>query len=163
MKQLLQQCAAYTAWANQKIFDCISNLPEEQVDKEIVSSFPSIRKTVIHMWDAEAAWWQRVRLAEKVEIPSEGFTGGFSELLARVSQQSQVWKDCVDNATEAQLQHVFAYRNNKKEEFKQPVYEVLLHVFNHGTYHRGQLVTMLRQLGADKIPQTDFVVFCRKK
>lgn len=163
MKLLLQQCAAYTIWANQKIFDCINSLPEEQINREIASSFSSIRKTVIHMWDAESAWWQRLKLAEKLEMPSEGFTGNFSELAAKLNQQSVNWKDWVDNATEVQLQHVFAYQNSKREQFKQPVYEVLLHLCNHATYHRGQLVTLLRQLGIEKIPQTDFVIFCRKK
>jgi uncharacterized damage-inducible protein DinB len=36
-------------------------------------------------------------------------------------------------------------------------------VFNHATYHRGQLVTMLRQIGAEKIPATDFAAFVRLK
>jgi len=47
--------------------------------------------------------------------------------------------------------------------YKQPVCQMILHVFNHGTYHRGQLVNMLRQLGIEKIPQTDFIVWSRKK
>jgi uncharacterized damage-inducible protein DinB len=163
MKEILQQCTAYTIWANQKIFDWIANLSEEQIDQEITSSFSSLRKTIVHMWDAEAAWYQRLKLVEKIEVPSAAFTGNFAELVKKVNQQSLTWKEWVDHATEVQLQHVFAYQNSKKEQFKQPVYEMLLHIFNHGTYHRGQLVTMLRQLGVDKIPQTDFIVFCRKK
>jgi uncharacterized damage-inducible protein DinB len=163
MKQLLQQCAAYTIWANQKIFDCIANLSDDQINRDITSSFSSIHKTVLHMWDAESAWYQRLKLAEKMQMPSADFKGTFSEMVTQLNHQSAVWKEWVDNATEVQLQHVFAYQNSKKEQFKQPVYEMLLHIFNHGTYHRGQLVMMLRQLGVDKIPQTDFSVFCRKK
>jgi len=163
MKEILQQSAAYTIWANQKIFDCIANLTEEQTDQEITSSFSSLRKTIVHMWDAESIWWQRIKLVEKIERSSEGFTGGFQELIKQVNHQSMLWKDWVDNATETQLLHVFFYRNSKREEFKQPVYELLLHLMNHGTYHRGQLVTMLRQLGVEKIPSTDFSTFCRKK
>ena len=48
------------------------------------------------------------------------------------------------------IEHVFQYYNSKKEHFKSPVYQMLMHVFNHGTYHRGQLVNMLRQLGVEK-------------
>ena len=163
MKQLLQQCAAYTVWANQKIFDCISNLPDDQINREIISSFSSIHKTVLHMWDAESMWWQRLKLNEYVERPSVGFTEGFGELIKRMTAQSLQWEEWISNATDTQLAHVFAYQNTKKEQFKQPVYEMLLHIFNHNTYHRGQLVMMLRQLGVDKIPPTDFIVFCRKK
>jgi uncharacterized damage-inducible protein DinB len=77
--------------------------------------------------------------------------------------QSNQWRDWVVNASDLSLDHVFQYYNNKKEHFKMPVYQMLHHVFNHGTYHRGQLVNMLRQLGIEKIPQTDFIVWCRKK
>lgn len=163
MKQILQQYAAYNIWANQRILDCINNLSDDQIDREIASSFSSIKKTVLHMWDAESIWWQRLKLSEKISRFSEEFTGSFAELVKKLDQQSTEWKDWVDNATDVQLQHVFAYQNTKKEQFKQPVYEMLLHLFNHGTYHRGQLVTMLRQLGVEKIPSTDVMVFCRKK
>ncbi len=57
----------------------------------------------------------------------------------------------------------FDYENSKGEQFKQPIFQMLLHVFNHGTYHRGQLVTMLRQLGVENIPATDFIVWSREK
>ena len=105
----------------------------------------------------------RLKLAEQIERPSETFSGNFAELSKKLMLQSKLWEEWVHNATETQLSHVFAYQNNKKEQFKQPVYEMLLHIFNHATYHRGQLVTMLRQLGVEKIPGTDFVLFCRKK
>lgn len=163
MKQVLQQYAAYTIWANQRLFECISGLTEEQIDKEITSSFPSIRKTILHMWDAESIWWQRLKLAEHIDRPSESFNGDFSELSKKVMAQAKQWEEWISQATDNQLNHVFAYQNTKKEQFKQPVYEMLLHIANHGTYHRGQLVTMLRQLGVEKIPGTDFVLFCRKK
>ena len=163
MKQLLRQSAAYTIWANQQMFECISKLSEEQVNQEITSSFSSLRKTIIHMWNAEAIWWQRLKLEEKIVAPGDDFSGSFAELTMQMNQQSIHWREWVDAATETQLRHVFFYRNSKREEFKQPVNELLMHLLNHGTYHRGQLVTILRQLGAEKIPQTDFVVFCRKK
>ena len=84
-------------------------------------------------------------------------------MLAMGMSQSILWKDWVGNASEMALEHVFQYYNSKKEMFKQPVWQMILHVLNHGTYHRGQLVNMLRQLGIEKIPQTDFVVWSRKK
>ena len=114
------------------------------------------------MWVAEDAWWQRLKLAEQILPAGDDFNGLFSELQKKLNQQSATWQDWVDGATETQLAHVFAYQNSKKELFKQPVYEMLVHLFNHGTYHRGQIITLLRQLGVDKIPPTDFIVFCRK-
>jgi uncharacterized damage-inducible protein DinB len=74
-----------------------------------------------------------------------------------------LWDDWVSSVTEMGLEHVFSYYNTKREMFKQPVFQVLLQVMNHGSYHRGQLVNMLRQLGQQKIPQTDFIAWARKK
>jgi uncharacterized damage-inducible protein DinB len=78
-------------------------------------------------------------------------------------QQDQQWLDWVNNASEAAIDHVFQYYNSKKESFKQPVFQVIMHVLNHSTYHRGQIVNMLRQLGIEKIPQTDMIVWARMK
>lgn len=114
------------------------------------------------MWLAEEVWWKRLKLTENIILESSAFEGSFNEMAGILARQSQQFKDWVDNATESQLTHVFAYIRNK-EQIKMPVYQMLHHVFNHASYHRGQLVTMLNQLGADKIPATDFSAYCRGK
>ena len=104
-----------------------------------------------------------MKLEERIERPSDTFTGDFGELEKKLLQQCRLWEDWVKNASELQLQHVFAYQNTRREQFKQPVKEVLLHIFNHGTYHRGQLINMFHQLGIEKLPATDFIVYTRTK
>lgn len=163
MKKLLLQYAGYNVWANQKLIDCIDNLTDEQVKREIDSSFKSIYATLIHLWDAESIWWQRVKLQEQIEVPGSHFNGSVLELGNNLLKQSKQWKEWVDIATEAALEHEFIYRNSKKEQFKQPVYDTLLHLFNHQSYHRGQLITMFHQVGLENIPNTDFISFSRKK
>ena len=162
MKELLQQYAAYNNWATKLLVERINKLSDEEITREIASSFPSLYKTIQHMWLAEEAWWQRLKLVEHLDLQSERFTGTFSELTVNLAKQSQQWSEWVNAATDNQLSHVFAYIRNK-EQFKMPVYQMLQHVFNHASYHRGQLVTILRQLGAEKIPATDFSAFCRLK
>jgi uncharacterized damage-inducible protein DinB len=163
MKELLQQYAAYNIWANKILFDRISKLPEEKITQEIASSFPSIYKTVVHMWQAEDIWWQRHKLVENITALSETFTGNFEEATTGLAKQSQLWAAWVDTANENQLTHVFAFVRNK-EQHKMKVHDMMLHLFNHATYHRGQLVTLLRQLGeVDKIPSTDFSTWFRTK
>jgi uncharacterized damage-inducible protein DinB len=162
MKELLQQYAAYNIWATKLLVDRINKLSEAETTKEITSSFPSLYKTLQHMWLAEEVWWQRLKLAENIVLESDKFTGDFNELASALAKQSLLWKNWVDNATDNQLIHVFAFIRSK-EQIKMPVYQMLQHVFNHATYHRGQLVTMLNQLGVDKIPSTDFSTFCRRK
>ncbi|MBS1512515.1 MAG: DinB family protein [Bacteroidetes bacterium] len=163
MKEQLQQYAAYNIWANKVLLERIAKLPEEKIMQEIPSSFPSVYKTLLHMWQAEDIWYKRMKLEENITPLSETFTGTFAEAVNGFAKQNQTWKEWVDNANDIQLTHVFAFVRNK-EQYKTRVNDMLLHVFNHGTYHRGQLVTMLRQLGeTDKIPSTDFVTWVRLK
>lgn len=163
MKTLILQLAGYHLWANQLLADAISLLPEEKLQQPVVSSFPSLYATVLHLWDAESIWWQRIKLSEKVIMPSEGFEGSWKELSQQWLQQSRQWQEWISSSHERMLEHEFIYSNSRKEKFKQPVSQMLVHLFNHGTYHRGQLVTILRQLGVEKVPQTDFIVWSRKK
>jgi uncharacterized damage-inducible protein DinB len=102
MKELLQQYAAYNIWANKILFERISKLNEEQLHKEIASSFPSIYKTVIHMWQAEDVWWQRLKLVENPTYLTQSFTGGFDEAVSGLAKQSQQMAAWVDAANENQ-------------------------------------------------------------
>jgi uncharacterized damage-inducible protein DinB len=163
MKEQLQQYAAYNIWANKILFDRIQKLPEEKKLQQVPSSFPSLYKTMQHMWRAEEIWWQRLKLVENPVAQSDSFSGSFAELYSQLNKQSQLWKEWVDAAGDNHLNFVFAFIRDKAEQ-KMVVHDMLLHLFNHGTYHRGQLVTMLRQLGeTDKIPSTDFVTYCRQR
>lgn len=163
MKEMLQQLAQYNFWANHRLFEIILALPEEKQKAELPSSFKSVYETVLHIWNAESIWWQRLKLQERIITPSEYFKGSMQEMANELLQQNRYWIEWIYPASDAALEHVFQYQNSKKEQFKQPVYQMLLHVFNHGTYHRGQLVNMLRQSGVEKIPQTDFIFWSRKK
>lgn len=163
MKELLKQYATYNVWASQKIIDIILSLPEESHQKEIPSSFNTLFKTILHMWDAESIWWQRMKMQERILIPTEHFTGNMQELTNSLTGQSKQWEEWVSGASELSLDHVFQYQNTKREVFKMPVYQMVHHVFNHGTYHRGQLINMLRQLGVEKLPSTDFSTWTRVK
>lgn len=163
MKEIILPYATYHVWANQLLLTTVQSLTEEQQHAEVKSSFPSVYKTFLHLLDAESIWWQRLKLQEKIAVPSQDFSGDMQALSTRLQQQDKRWQEWVNGANENALLHEFIYFNSKKERFKQPVYQMLLHLFNHGTYHRGQVVTMLRQLGVEKIPPTDFIVWSRKK
>jgi uncharacterized damage-inducible protein DinB len=163
MKEILQQLTAYNIWANALLMEVLKRLHGELHQKEIPSSFNSLQKTVLHMWNAESIWWQRMKLQERITGPMESFNGKMQDAIEGLTLQNKQWNEWINKAQEHHLQHVFQYQNFKGEQFKQPIYQMLLHLFNHGTYHRGQIVNMLRQLGVEKIPQTDFIVWSRKK
>lgn len=163
MKEILTELARYNLWANETLCNTILSLPEEEWNKPMISSFPGLFPTMLHMMSAESIWWQRLKLVENVQPPAENYDKSFQELINDLINLDKTWKEWVENASPHALSHVFYYRNSKRQEFRQPVYQVLIHLFNHNTYHRGQLVNLIRQAGYTTIPQTDFIVWSRKK
>lgn len=163
MKEILLQLAKYNTWANKLFIDVLLQLNEQQLDMEIVSSFPSIRKTVYHMWSAEDIWIQRLNLVEQPVWLAGVFDGSFEEAIEKWKQSSEALVVFVEKQfSDDSFKHVVHYYNLQKQSTKVPVYAGLVQALNHATYHRGQLVTMLRQAGIKKIPQTDFYVFAKK-
>lgn len=163
MKDLLLQLATYNMWANQRLLHVLGGLGEERLDKDLGSSFPTLRSTIYHIWDVESIWYQRLQLATPVVRPTAGFTGTWQEFAQQFGRQSTMLKDFVATASDARLAHTIEYHHAVKGICKSAVQHALLTVFNHSTFHRGQLVTMLRQSGVSKIPATDFIEFTRSK
>ena len=109
MKELLQQYAAYNIWATKLLTDSIGKLSDEEIHREITNSFPSLYKTMQHIWVAEEVWWLRLKLVDNIVLQSDKFTGSFKELTELLTKQNQQWGEWVNAATENQLTHVFAY------------------------------------------------------
>lgn len=161
MKQLLTSFVRYDLWANEKILQVILSLSEEQQKHYIASSFPSVEKTCLHIWDASSIWWQRVQLHEQIVVPSLSFHPSMKDIANGLVHQNKQWIDWIVDQDEKTLESDFSYKSSKGDPYRQPLQDIVLHLSNHGTYHRGQLVTMLRQLGLEKIPQVDYILFAR--
>lgn len=164
MHDLLKQYAAYNVWAHHRIIYHILQMPENSWMQQTPSSYDSLLKTILHIWDAESGWWQRMRNHERVIFPSQNFDPGMKDACNGLLHQSMQWEQYVaEQLTDEILQSNLYYHNSKGEQFAQPVFQVVMHVFNHSTYHRGQLITMMRALGEKNLPQTDFIHYTRRK
>lgn len=161
VKELLLQYATYNHWANRRLADVILGQNEEKLHQVSQASFGSIHQTLLHLWDASAIWWQRLKLVEHVKRPSDTPGYNTSQVLSEILKMDIIWMDWIAHASDPALTHVLAYHTSKKEMFKQPVYHLILHLFNHSSYHRGQLITMLRELEVKNLPATDFIVWSR--
>lgn len=164
MKRVIEDFAAYNVWANQLMIDACLLLDESQLDKEINSSFPAIRQTIYHCLSAEHIWLQRLERAANPEWLQGKITGSFADACAKWQETSKQMLGYVRTLNDDGLASgkcSFSDLSGKVHEMS--VNDILLHVFNHGTYHRGQLVTMLRQAGVTEIPRTDFIVFARMR
>jgi len=162
VKELLQHFAAYNVWANQRLAETTLPISESTLVQHVVGSFPSIKSTILHLLDAESIWWQRLKLESDIKRPSDQFTGSTKDALDLLAVQNQAWKNWVEQASITEIQNKFSYRTMRNEPFTQPVYDLLLHIFNHATYHRGQWVNQLRECGIVSIPATDYIVFSRQ-
>jgi uncharacterized damage-inducible protein DinB len=121
MKELLVQLASYNVWANNMITDVVLSLNKEQQFQHLESSFPSLYATILHMWLAESIWWQRVKLHEKINVPEEDINPATTDVVNGLIQQSLLWEEWTSQSSEMMLNHVYAYQNSKREQFKQPV------------------------------------------
>lgn len=163
MKELLTQYANYNIWANKRMIDAILKLSPEQLDMPIESSFNTIRKTVYHSWGAEYVWLQRLQLVENWVYVGNDLDTPVEEACTKWLQAGDALKAFIDRQFDDKaFEHVFQYYDSEKVSHKQPVGLTLHHVFNHATYHRGQLITMMRQAGVTKIPYTDFMGYVRR-
>ena len=161
MKDLLLNYARFNLWANRRVCDFLAQVEEEKLNREIVSSFTSLRKTVFHFYGAEALWLKRLSGESPSVFPSHE-TKSSSETLQALLETSQQIIDFVNSHSEDELQKEIDYKNVAGEKFRSRICDIIQHVVNHGTFHRGQIITMLRQVGYTKLFPTDYIAFCRE-
>lgn len=161
MKNLLTDYCQYNNWANRQWTDFLRMCPDSIFEKEIVSSFPSIRLTLLHIWDAETIWLERLNGRTPKVFPSHTFNGSNDELLDGMVAASEGFKAFVAQMTEVDLSKSMTYHTIKSGQFTTSVADMILHCMNHSTYHRGQLTTLVRQLGLTDLPSTDFIKYKR--
>jgi len=153
---------AYNRWANARTLDATAALADEDYLRELGSSFPSIRDTLEHVLAAEWIWLSRWRGVSPARLRSDWNPVLHHALRSRWSAFEADQAEFLARLTEERLLEAIPYRQMSGEEFSDPLWRLMRHVVNHSTYHRGQVTTMLRQLGADAA-STDLVVFHRER
>ena len=152
---------AYAGWANGLVCEAASALSEEQLGDSIASSFPSVGGTLAHMVGAEWVWLRRWLGESPSGFPEWVAKPVLAELRARLSAVEHERDAFVARLSDADLGRAVSYRNLAGQAFSDPLGNLMRHVVNHSTYHRGQVATQLRQLGF-KPPSTDLIVFLRQ-
>lgn len=159
----LHQHVEYSQWANAKIAEVLHSVSDDIFYKPVPSSFPSLSKTVLHIWDAEIVWLTRLKGISISKWPSDGYEQKKTELLNAFTQSGKDLLTFVDAQGPDFLTTRIKYKSMKGIAFEDPVEEILFHLVNHGTYHRGQLITMLHGHGVTSLPATDLVHFMRNR
>jgi uncharacterized damage-inducible protein DinB len=147
---------SYTDWANGKFLETVRGLTEEQLTRHIPSSFPTIRDTLAHMAFAEWLWLRRWKGENPSSRPDWTKEPSLDVIETHFREVAEERSQHLAALTDDDVSRDFPYRNMAGEPYTAMLGEQMTHVVNHGTYHRGQLTTMLRQVGATP-PSTDLV------
>ncbi|WP_157558011.1 DinB family protein [Niabella aurantiaca] len=160
-KTYFTELAEFNRASTAQVCSWLQQISDEQWQQPVVSSFNSIRATALHVVNAENAWLQRLKKEPVVRLDQD-FPGSRPELLALWEQTSRQFRDWMEGFDAIKLKEPFSYRRFNGQEYTSRYYQVFAHVVNHATYHRGQLVTLLRQVGFTAVQSTDLIGFYRE-
>jgi uncharacterized damage-inducible protein DinB len=152
----------YNAWANRRSLDSAATLTVEQFTKPLGSSFSSVRDTLAHIWGCEWLWLERFHGRSPAYLPDVGQFHEISGLQTRWQEDERRLNEFVARVTQDDLNGLHEYRTLNFGQYNNPLWLSMQHLVNHGTYHRGQITTMLRQLSAKPL-STDLIHFYRER
>jgi uncharacterized damage-inducible protein DinB len=152
----------YNAWANHRSMDAASALTAEQFTKPMASSFSSVRDTLAHIYGGEWVWLERFQGRSPSSLPDTTQFADVASLQERWSEHEGRLLSFVRGLKQVDLNREMEYKTLKFGVYRNPLWQSMQHLVNHGTYHRGQVTTMLRQLGAQPI-LTDLMHFYRER
>jgi uncharacterized damage-inducible protein DinB len=156
----LRTLVDYHYWARDRILDAIEPLTPEQFTRDLGSSFKSVRDTVAHLHAAEWAWHARWQGGSPTALlPHDRFADVAAVREAWAASERDV-RGFLDRLGE-DTGRMFEYTLLSGATGASPFWQMLQHVVNHASYHRGQITTMLRQLGAEPGKPMDMIAFYR--
>jgi uncharacterized damage-inducible protein DinB len=148
----------YNRWANGREFEAASRLAPEDFVRDLGSSYPSVRDTLLHLVWGEWIWLQRWKGTSPREVFEPADFPRVETLQARWSDLEVEQRTFLGELTTDRLHAIVSYVNLAGQRWQYPLWREMYHVVNHSSYHRGQVTTLLRQLGARPV-ETDYLVF----
>lgn len=162
-RQDVQTLIDYHYWARDRLLDALARLTPGETCRDLKNSFPSIEDTLRHLIGAEQVWQERWRGESPTTMPRyDGMTGLPAIRRAWAEQESRV-REALIGAGDAGVARLVHYTGFTGQTQAQPFWQTLQHLVNHGTYHRGQVTTMMRQLGAEPPRSMDLIAFYREQ
>jgi uncharacterized damage-inducible protein DinB len=159
----LRTLVDYHYWARDRLLDAVERLSSEQFTKDLGNSFPSIRDTVVHLYAADWIWCTRWEGESPQSMPAPaGFPDVAAVRRAWTEHEPRV-RAVLERLGEKGIGRTIEYRTTDGRPQSQIFWQMLQHVVNHGSYHRGQVTTMLRQLGQNPPKSVDMITFYRER
>lgn len=151
----------YNAWANRRLLEACAALTPEQFLQDMKSSFASVRDTWAHVYGAEFIWLERWNARAPSGLPKPTDFSTFESIRHKLTEMDSALIEFVSRLTPEILSRTLNYKLMNGTPQSGPLGPMLQHLANHSTYHRGQITTMLRQLGL-KAASTDLILYHRE-
>jgi uncharacterized damage-inducible protein DinB len=161
IKEQLKKYAEYNLWANKRITEVLTSLPDEAWFIEQKSSFNTLRDTVLHLYGAETIWLSRLSGVSPVKMPGLDPSSSNAHAAGSWINASKELLELITQKPESYFTSKCEYNDMRGIGYQMIVQDILQHVFNHSTFHRGQIVTMLRFAGITGLPSTDYITYIR--
>lgn len=150
---LLRNYMNYNLWTNITLLNWLETKPLELLEKEVPSSFPSIKLTLQHMWKTQGYWFAIMK--KTTDMNADHYSDDLVEIMSGLRQQSAELCLFVEGLTAGQLDERVCV-TSPWFTCEYPIFEYMMQIVNHTTYHRGQIVSMGRGLGFTDAPNTDY-------
>jgi uncharacterized damage-inducible protein DinB len=161
--QDLQALVDYHYWARDRMLDAVEGLTPEQLTRDLGNSFPSIHNTLVHLCSADWVWCTRWEGATPHAMLDPMAFPDLASIRAAWREQEQKVRAVLAQLGENGVNRVIEYRTFNGLAQAQPFWQMLQHLVNHGSYHRGQVTTMLRQMEAAPPKSLDLMAFYRER
>jgi uncharacterized damage-inducible protein DinB len=157
----LDHLVQFNFWARDRIVAAVRTLDIDQYTRDLRNSFSSVRDTLVHLYSAEWVWLSRWEGTSPTTPIDPAIYPDLDSLMRAWHELERRFRDYV-SAVGDDVERVIDYRLMNGTPGRSAFWQMLQHVVNHGTYHRGQVTTMLRQLGATPPKSTDLITYYRE-
>ena len=161
LAEVLRDHVNYTAWANVRLIEAASVLSHQELLRDFATADHNVLGTLAHIYAADRLWLGRIEgspparfLVPEQDMHMAVLRSEWPALLER-------WKKWGGLLSEESIHRNISYLSLKGDAFVTPTWQIVLHVVNHGTHHRGQVSGFLRAIGQAP-PSLDLVLFYRE-
>ena len=159
----LETLIDYHYWARDRLLDAAGRLTPQQLTQDLGNSFPSILDTLRHLIGAEIVWRSRWSGESPETMPALGDVSDLEGVRRAWTVEEWQVRQALADRGKAGVSGAVQYTGFNKQAQAQPFEHTLQHLVNHGTYHRGQITTMLRQLRVEPPKSMDLITFYRER
>lgn len=160
--EALQQHIDYNVWASRRLIDTVSGMSPEELAHDFKTADKSILGTLAHLYAAERNWLARMKEGRTAVQNRTTGDGQLEPLIGKWTETQSEWKTWISQLPPEAPNQIMEYLDLQGRPWAQPLWQIMLHVVNHATHHRGQVSGFLRALG--KVPPPlDYIAFVRER